>query len=87
MHNLSTSGETISGSHGRFDRYGWYPSDPPWNFDLYTPDVVIVNIGANDVDSLTQEQMIADHNTYLDDLRLEYPEAHVTRDEQRGLAL
>jgi hypothetical protein len=78
MHNLSTSGETISGSHGRFDRYGWYPGDPAWDFDLYTPDVVIVNLGANDVDSLTQEQMVADHNAYLDDLRLEYPEAHVT---------
>jgi hypothetical protein len=78
MHNQSTSGETISGSHGRFDRYGWWPSDPAWDFGLYTPDVVIVNLGANDVDSLTQEQMIADHNDYLDDLRLKYPDAHVT---------
>ena len=67
MHNVSTSGETISGSHGRYDRYGWWPGDPAWDFNLYTPDVVIVNVGANDVDSLTQEQMIADHNAYLED--------------------
>ena len=78
MHNLSTSGETISGSHGRFDRYGWWPGDPAWDFGLYTPDVVIVNLGANDVDLLTQEQMIADHNDYLDDLRVKYPDAHIT---------
>ena len=84
MHNQSTSGETISGGHGRFDRYGWWPSDPAWDFGLYTPDVVIVNLGANDVDSLTQEQMIADHNDYLDDLRLKYPGAHVTLMNSEG---
>lgn len=77
IHNQSTSGETISGGHGRYDRYGWYPADPAWNFGLYTPDVVIVNLGANDVDSLTEAQMIADHNAFLDDLRLNYPAAHI----------
>ena len=78
MHNQSTSGETISGSHGRFDRYGWWPGDPAWDFNLYTPDVVIVNLGANDVDSLTKAQMVVAHNNFLDDLRLKYPDAHIT---------
>jgi hypothetical protein len=78
MHNASTSGETISGSHGRFDRYGWWPGDPTWDFSLYTPDVVIVELGANDVGTLTQSEMIADHNEYLDDLRATYPDAHIT---------
>jgi hypothetical protein len=78
IHNASTSGETISGSHGRFDRYGWWPEDPPWDFGLYTPDVVIVELGANDVGSLTESEMMADHNAYLDELRATYPDAHIT---------
>jgi len=77
MNNQSTSGETISGSQSRYDRYGWWPGDPTWDFDLYAPDVVIVQVGANDVDSLTQAQMMADHTDYLDELRARYPEAHI----------
>jgi hypothetical protein len=76
MHNLSTGGETISGSHSRYDRYGWYTSDPQWNFSLYTPDIVIIELGANDVSS-SQSSMIADHHAFIDELRGVYPNAHI----------
>jgi hypothetical protein len=78
MHNLSTSGETISGGHSRYDRYGWWTGDPLWDFGLYTPDVVIVNIGANDVVAKASVTKIKnDYNAFLDDLRTTYPSAHI----------
>lgn len=77
MNNVSTSGETISGGNSRYNRYGWWPGDPAWDFNLYTPDVAIIELGANDVDSLTPAQMMADHNDFLDDLRAKYPAAHI----------
>ncbi len=76
VHNQSVGGETISGSHSRYTRYGWWDTDPEWDFNLYTPDVVVVELGANDVSS-PQSSMIADHNAFLDDLRSTYPSAHI----------
>jgi hypothetical protein len=78
MHNLSTSGETISGSHDKYDRYEWTGENPQWDFSLYTPDIVIMELGANDVVAGTsQEDIVDDYNAFLDDLRATYPDAHI----------
>ena len=78
MHNLSTSGETISGSHDKYDRYEWTGENPQWDFSLYTPDIVIMELGANDVVAgSSQEDIIDDYNAFLDDLRATYPDAHI----------
>ncbi|MHC4911516.1 MAG: GDSL-type esterase/lipase family protein [Planctomycetota bacterium] len=76
MHNLSTGGETISGSHAKYDRWDWYNEMPHWDFNLYTPDVVILNLGANDVGSPVIKIKNA-YNSFLDDLRSTYPDAHI----------
>lgn len=78
MHNLSIIGETIYGSHIKYDRYEWFGELPRWDFGLYTPDVVIIELGANDVVAGTsKEEIIADYNAFLDDLRSTYPDAHI----------
>jgi lysophospholipase L1-like esterase len=69
-HNVSLSGATISSLNQRFDRYDWGSNNPGWDFS-FDPDVVIVNIGANDVGTPKSTIKTRYHNL-LDDLRAEH---------------
>lgn len=76
MHNQSTSGEVISGGHSRYDRWDYYNETPHWDFGLYTPDAVIVNLGANNnYSNITQTKN--QYNAFLNSLRSTYPDAHI----------
>lgn len=76
MHNISTSGENISGGHDRHDRWDYKNEYPHWDFSQYTPDVVIINLGAND--SYTNiAPTKSKYNAFLNDLRVMYPDAHI----------
>lgn len=50
-----------------------------WDFDLYTPDVVCVNLGTNDTSLGTYdtEKMKAAYSAFVKRLRGYYPEAHI----------
>jgi hypothetical protein len=75
-HNISRSGATIGSLHNRFDRYRYSSPNPAWNFADFTPDLVVVNLGANNVGSSVSNIKQAYH-ALLDDLRNVHPAAHV----------
>ena len=48
-HNVSVSGETLRGMVDLYDRETYYDSSPTWDFSRFIPDVVVMNLGANDI--------------------------------------
>lgn len=82
-HNISASGETLSGMIDRFDRMQWYGEQPQWDFQRFTPDVVVLNLGANDV-GRPEWAIRNDYHTLLDQLRAVHPTAHIVVANGRG---
>jgi lysophospholipase L1-like esterase len=76
-HNISKSGATIQSLNSRFSRTDWGTNNPSWNFASFVADVVIVNIGANDVFS-PKNTVKNRYHALLDDLRVAHPLAHIT---------
>jgi hypothetical protein len=75
-HNISISGETISGINSKYDRMRYGVSNPKWDFNRYTPDVVVVNLGANDIWK-SVSRIKKDYQNFLDDLRQVHPNSHI----------
>jgi hypothetical protein len=75
-HNISASGETISSLHNRYDRLSWWTPNPKWDFSRFTPELVVVNLGANDV-GRSEAFIRASYHSFLDDLRSTHPNAHI----------
>ncbi|MDP6941589.1 MAG: GDSL-type esterase/lipase family protein [Planctomycetota bacterium] len=75
-HNISISGETISGINSKYDRMRYGSSNPKWDFNRFTPDVVVVNLGANDIWKPVS-WIKKDYQDFLDDLRQVHPNAHI----------
>ena len=75
-HNISWSGSTISGMHAVFDALDRDTPDAPWDFAAFPADVVVVNLGANDV-AKPVDDIKADYHAFLDDLRATHPDAHI----------
>jgi hypothetical protein len=74
--NIANSGDTVSGIHGRFDQIEWYDANNKWDFDANPTDVVVVNLGANDVGT-PEARIKEDYHAFLDDLRATHPDAHI----------
>ena len=75
-HNISASGETINEIHNKYDRLSWWTPNPKWDFSRFTPELVVMNLGANDV-GRPESVIKANYNLFLDDLRVTYPNAHI----------
>ena len=74
--NISTSGETISGANNRHDRTDWWDPSSLYDFTRFPADLVVVNLGANDV-WRPEQQIRRDYEDLLDDLRIAHPDAHI----------
>jgi hypothetical protein len=75
-HNVSRSGATISSLHNRYDRIAYGYPNPTWDFSNFPADVVVVNLGANDV-GRPKSTIKANYHSFLDDLRAVYPSARI----------
>jgi len=75
-HNISVSGATLSWLNNRFDRIDQYDPGSDWDFGLFQPDLVVMNLGANDVGS-PQASIKVRYHAFLDDLRQVHPAAHI----------
>jgi lysophospholipase L1-like esterase len=75
-HNISRSGATIRSLNGVFDRVDYRSRTPAWDFDDFLADVVVVNVGANDVGK-PKHKIKGDYENLLDDLRAAHPDAHI----------
>ena len=67
--NLSRSGATISDIHNRFDRIDYGSNNPTWDFDAFPPDLVVINLGANNLPG-SESNIRSDYHAFLDDLRI-----------------
>jgi len=78
-HNISSSGENLNGLLRRYDRMQWYGENPTWDFQRFDADVVVVNIGANDVGipGRSEAEIRADYHQLLTQLRVVHPRAHI----------
>jgi lysophospholipase L1-like esterase len=75
-HNISRSGATIRSLNGVFDRVDYGSRSPAWDFGDFLADVVVVNVGANDVGK-PKHKIQGDYENLLDDLRAAHPDAHI----------
>ena len=75
-HNISWSGATISSLNTSYDRVEWNAPNPIWDFNLFAADLVVVNIGANDV-WRQKNKIKSDYDDLLDDLRASHPTSHI----------
>ena len=74
--NISRSGASIRSLHASFDRIDWVTPGTTWDFRKFQPDVVIINIGANDV-GRPKSKFKKDYKALLNDMRAVYPDAHI----------
>lgn len=75
--NISVSGETLRGMTQLYDRIDWYASAGTWDFSRYTPDVIVMNLGANDIDEVGEAVIRQRYVTMLDLLRAAHPDVHI----------
>lgn len=79
--NISSSGATISGQPNAVmtfhDRLDFFQQEPRWDFKQFPADICVVNVGANDINRKTQEQIIRDYVQLLGTLRKAHPQAHI----------
>ncbi len=75
-HNISQGGETIHDAPKNiWDKF--YPNSPEkWDFKKNSPDVVVINLGANDVKRPLDSIKRAFHS-FLDTVRATHPRAHI----------
>ena len=76
-HNVSVSGETLSGMKSMYDREDYYDNTPTWDFSKYVPDVVVMNLGANDIYWGSERAIRGRYVEMLDLLREAHPDAHI----------
>lgn len=76
-HNVAVSGLTLQGMTGLYDRETYYDSQPSWDFSRYVPDVVVMNLGANDINGAGEPVIRKRYVDMLDRLRAAHPDAHI----------
>lgn len=75
-HNISQSGATIGSLNASYNRIDWNSRNPTWDFNRFPADVVVVNIGANDV-GIPKGNIVRGYHDLLDDLRNSHPASHI----------
>lgn len=76
-HNISVSGETLQGMTELYDRQSWYDSTPTWDHGDHPTDVVVMNLGANDIYGASEATIRQRYVTMLGLLRQAHPSAHI----------
>ncbi len=82
--NCSISGATISSLNNWYDRVDPSDENTQWDFNNWMPDVVVINIGANDIYYYSESRIRTRYNNLLDDMRGTYPNAHIVMANGRG---
>ena len=77
FHNISWSGSTISGVETVFDAVDRADPDRVWELDRFPADLVVMNLGANDIYGATPDDVKADYLSMLRTLRAGHPNAHI----------
>ncbi|MFT7609314.1 MAG: lysophospholipase L1-like esterase [Candidatus Aldehydirespiratoraceae bacterium] len=77
FHNISWSGSTLSGVQAVFDAVDRAAPEETWELDRFPADLVVMNLGANDIYGTTPDAVKADYLSMLDTLRAGHPGAHI----------
>ncbi|MDG2026252.1 MAG: GDSL-type esterase/lipase family protein [Acidimicrobiales bacterium] len=77
FHNISWSGSRIAQVEAVFDAHDREAPDDAWDLSQFPADVVVMNLGANDIYGPTKDDVMADYLSMLDTLRAGHPNAHI----------
>ncbi len=75
-HNISVSGETVSGIERLMHRMDWWSAQPTYDHSRFEADVVVVNVGANDV-GRPVPTIQAEMRSLWAEVRAAHPDAHI----------
>jgi hypothetical protein len=75
--NVSVSGETLQGMTSLYDTQDYYGTKGDWDFGNYDADLVVMNLGANDIWGASEGRIRDRYATMLDLLRAAHPDAHI----------
>lgn len=77
FHTISWSGSRIAQVEAVFDAHDRDFPEDRWDLDRFPADVVVMNLGANDIYGTTKDEVVADYLPMLDTLRTAHPDAHI----------
>ncbi len=83
-HNVSISGETIAAMQTHYDRRFRDDPAPSWDFTEFPADVVVVDLGSNDIFEVGKAQVKQRYVALLDRLRAAHSDAHIVLFCSRG---
>jgi lysophospholipase L1-like esterase len=90
--NIGISGETISPEASwpisdNWDELSYGQNSPTWNFNNFTPDAVIINLGANDIWGANKNEIKTAWKDFItNNIRDVHPDAHVVLANSTGWA-
>lgn len=76
-HNISVSGATLASMARDYDLRDRHDPASTWDFARYPADVVVVDLGSNDVYEVRPAEVRRRYARLLDLLRAAHPEAHI----------
>lgn len=76
-HTIAVSGETLATMARDYARRDYHDAGSRWDFARYSPDVVVVDLGSNDVYEAGPAAVRRRYARLLDLLRAAHPSAHI----------
>ena len=86
-HTTAVSGIGLTVNYGdervntmldQYERLNPLHEEPKWDFEQWTPDVVVINLGTNDNNyEIDKDDFVAKYVGFVERVRSRYPEAHI----------
>lgn len=80
-HNISRGGAIIAGRLNSvtsfYNRVDFYEAEPRWDYYKFPADICVINIGANDINRKSKQQIKQDYRTLIASIRKVQPKAHI----------
>ena len=79
--NISVGGATILGQQNSvlafMGKNDYYEDEPSWDFSCFAADIVVLNVGANDINRRDKTEIKRNYLTLLRELRSVHRDAHI----------
>lgn len=80
-HNISRGGAIIAGRLNSvmsfYNRLDFYEAEPRWDHRKFPADICVINIGANDINRKSKQQIKQDFKALITSIRMVQPKAHI----------
>ena len=79
--NISRGGAGVLGRQNSvlsfYNRINYFDPEPVWDFRRFPADICVLNIGANDINRKSADELKQDFHKLLTSLRMAHPNAHI----------